>query len=704
MKIRITFAAALSLTLPCIAQAPETLAKRIVLLKDRPFDLETLREAIRTRRPDAAIDEIVASLEAKMSKHQQGLVTWLSARQGKVTKQWWLINGLAVEAPRATLDQLAQHEAVAAVYADETRKPGWIRTATNNRNHKVNGLHSQGIKGKGTTIAVLDSGLDSDMAGSNRPHRCFYVDGDPTNTTGGGLSGSRLLANIKMGIQPADDILGHGTMVAAIAGGEVWDNPSAGPGHAPEASLVGYSVADLANGSAQLSTIINAIQTMVADRMQYGTNVANLSYDGTSVPSAPEQQALDQAVLVGDILFAVLAGNSGAVSNAYSHAATNVIAVGAARANIHEVATFTSEGPIQPGRTFPDITANGVNITGPLRDAETSNRTASGTSNASPQVAGAAALYRGIKPSASALETKAALLATTEDISQYNPNSNANVFGQGYLRDDVLATVAQGMGAVHLDPLTAGTPSRSYQFNVTAGKNYSAVVAWYRYDTNLNLGWSNLSLEAREGALVLGRSDSALNPYEKISFRAIRTATVTFVITAKTLEAGVTSLPTALVITEVPPVILSQPGAVTAFGKGCQGSLRIFGSPVTNSISFLGQPTIGTSHQIQVSKTLPLAPIALVLSLSKTQWGSLSLPINLTPAGASGCSIYVSLDLLLMLTASNGLFGSATRTFNVPYDTALIGFKYYLQAAAADGPANLMGLTTTSALEVKMGN
>src|SRR5690606_10732852 len=150
------------------------------------------------------------------------------------------------------------------------------------------------IRGAGVTVAVVDSGLDSRTGALARPHRTFFVNGDPNNATGGGLAGSRMLANIQVGALPADDPIDHGTRVAGVALGARWNATlNSDDGHAPAAKVVGYGLVDVPSGATVTTTIIRAWQVCAADAARFGTKVAVVSYDGYYDPLAPDQQAMD---------------------------------------------------------------------------------------------------------------------------------------------------------------------------------------------------------------------------------------------------------------------------------------------------------------------------------------------------------------------------------------------------------------------------
>lgn len=58
-------------------------------------------------------------------------------------------------------------------------------------------MQALGIKGSAVTVAIVDPGVDADMANAGRPHATCNLNGDPTVWTGPGLQGSRLLVNVE---------------------------------------------------------------------------------------------------------------------------------------------------------------------------------------------------------------------------------------------------------------------------------------------------------------------------------------------------------------------------------------------------------------------------------------------------------------------------------------------------------------------------
>ncbi len=669
----------------------------IILLRDRPFDLGAFREAVLSGEPAGEIARIVADLEEKALRHQEPLTAIVEDAGGRVVAHWWLINGMAVEIPPSAIPRLKTHPLVARLVPDEYRGPGGapILKSTNTQNHVVDPLQARGYMGKGYTLAVADTGFDiQDRSGTApfRPNPTFYVNGDPNNQTGGGLQGSRLIRVLKMGLQPVDAIDVHGTSVTAVAAGEKWDKTNTSDrGHAPGASIAAYAWADRSDGWTKLSTMVKTWQQVAADKTKYNIVAANNSFTGTALSTSVEQQAMDSLVFNADIFVAAISGNAGR-RDYFSNGAINILAVGAVEPDTRKMADYSSRGPLPvDGRFYPDITANGSRIVTPKANGGT--RTSSGTSYSTAQVSGAALLYRSLKPTATALETRAVLLATAQDISAANtkyPYNSRNAYGLGYLRDDRAAAVALGkLGTIVNHYITTTQPTRVFAMKVTPFRRYAAVLSWNRYTMNRLNSQSNLDLEVKVGPLVLASSRTPLNVNEKVVFRAPAGGKVDLVVTAKTME--VTKLPFSLVLVEeTPPYV---PGSALSYGKGCPGSFQ--GGKVPRILSDTLH-IIGSPYRVNLKNANLLSPSILLVGRSDRTWAGHTLPLNLAFLGAPKCDLLAGIQL-----ARSFFFGSLT--FQVPENPALLGVPFFHQALVLDKGANPAGLAFSNGLKITLG-
>ena len=94
-------------------------------------------------------------------------------------------------------------------------------------------------------------------------------------------------------------------------------------------------------------------------------------------------------------------------------------------------------------------------------------------------------------------------------------------------------------------------------------------------------------------------------------------------------------------------------------------------------------------------------PAIHALGFSCTKFGPLSLPVNLSAAGAKDCSLYVSLDLM-MATVRNAT-GTARNSITLPNVAGLRNAQFYTQWINVEPNANALGLTFTEATMIIIG-
>ncbi len=327
-----------------------------------------------------------------------------------------VFNGAAVEFSREILGTVEQLDYVEAVYPDIEVKVNLNESAPLIGATQV--WADLGFTGKGIVVSIVDTGID-------------YTHPD--------LGGSAVFPNAKViggydcynnDNDPMDDHY-HGTHVAGIvaANGEL-------KGVAYEASLMAYKVLS-AYGSGRSSTIIQGIELSTDPDGDPGTDdgadIINMSLGGSGNPDDPMSQAVDNAVDSG-VVVVVAAGND------YSYWA--ILSPGVARKALtvgatdktDRLASFSSKGPVLSTYAIkPDVTAPGVGILASQLGG--GNRSLSGTSMATPHVAGAAALLLQSNPALSPAQVKHILMGTAVDLGY-------NVFCQGTGGIDVYEAIS----------------------------------------------------------------------------------------------------------------------------------------------------------------------------------------------------------------------------------------------------------------------
>jgi len=295
------------------------------------------------------------------------------------------------------------------------------------------------INGSGIRIAILDTGIDLS-------HPDFYF----SNGT------SKIVAETSFTGESTIDRYGHGTHCASIAAGTGVASTYRYVGVAPSAALLNVKVLD-DTGEGLESWIISGIQWAVDN----GADIISMSFGGdiTNNGTDPLSTTVDWASKQGAICV-VAAGNAG--STMYTITSPGVaklaITVGAS-SKADTVPNFSSRGPTIDNRIKPDLVAPGVNIIAARANSTTMGTPvsqyytrASGTSMATPHVAGAAALLLDAHPDWDYAIIKMAL-------TNYPENIGSNVLEQGSGRLDIcksaiasiIGNSSTSFGRVHLN-------------------------------------------------------------------------------------------------------------------------------------------------------------------------------------------------------------------------------------------------------------
>jgi subtilisin family serine protease len=221
----------------------------------------------------------------------------------------------------------------------------------------IRGIWNQGLKGKGVKIAILDTGI-------NPLHSEIVVERS---------------VNLSPSSTSVNDVDGHGTHTAGTAAGR---NIAADIGVAPESSLyVAKILGD--TGETTVPTIMKGIEWAIENKV----DIISMSLGGDGDIPMNFAKTISTAISNG-IIIVVAAGNSGPYRNTVAEPGnfTPCVTVGAICPNL-VIAPFSSRG------SQIDIVAPGVDVISSYKGSNKSLVAMSGTSMATPFVAGVAALF-----------------------------------------------------------------------------------------------------------------------------------------------------------------------------------------------------------------------------------------------------------------------------------------------------------------------
>jgi subtilisin family serine protease len=331
------------------------------------------------------------SAQAKGSVNGQAL--GLTQRYGGVVGEVFdtALTGFSVSMDRAQARRVAADPAVAYVEQDQvisldatqTNAP-WGLDRIDQRNRPLSGTYTYPNTASNVRVYVIDTGI-----------RITHSQFGGRATWGANFAGGQ-----------NTDCNGHGTHVAGTVGGSTY-------GVAKSVRLVAVKVLNCA-GSGTTSGVVSGINWVTSNAVKPAA--ANMSLGGGA--SSTIDNAVANSVASG-VTYAVAAGNSNAnACNSSPARAASAITVGATGSNDAR-ASFSNFG------SCVDIFAPGVSIPSAWSTSDTATNTISGTSMASPHVAGAAALVLSANPSWTPSQVTSFLVSNATTGVVTNPGSGS---------------------------------------------------------------------------------------------------------------------------------------------------------------------------------------------------------------------------------------------------------------------------------------
>lgn len=549
---------------------------------------------------------------------------------------------IATTLPKSEINTLSQDDNV--IFIEEV-KPITTYNAMATEIVKAStpgGAWASGLNGEGQIIGVMDSGLDTGVVNTVHPD----------------LRDRLQVAPIAYARTEWSDLSGHGTHVAGSIVGTGVQSSGTNKGVAPAAKLVFQSAGMDSGSGLQIPYPFN---NALAEAASHGATIHTNSWGGGNSYSELAQET-DQYAFANKgftVLFA--AGNGGPDSNSVGDPglAKNVITVGATQNNRPDVvgpwpannpslvADFSARGQTADGRIKPDVVAPGTLVLStrsslapqgkykPEFDANYGY--SSGTSMATPIVAGSTALVRQyytdikqIVPSSALL--KASIINGAQDIG-YGWMSRETGWGKVDLQNTLFPTNGRKNVFVDDSQKSVGTGQQSnYQFQAKSGQVLKFTLVWTDSPSALYVGRNlvndlDLQVVAPDGSAYKGNcftSNSAstscasfdrLNNVENVYFQAPAEGTYSVRVTGYNVPYG--PQPYALVVSGndvatgnfAPTIDISKFNPVDNFYlQGSSGAVNLPNAVIKaypwndpNGNGIVEPSELGISHDLGVS-------------------------------------------------------------------------------------------------------
>jgi subtilisin family serine protease len=566
---------------------------RAIVVLDAQVDPSTIVAPSRRQRRAA----LVRALRARAGADQTGVRSLLSRRraQGLVADvvPLWVVNAVAVVARPSVITELARRPEVREIDPDLALQapaaPTAAATAGTLTEPNVDAVNAPalwdlGIRGQGTVVATMDTGVDAghpDLAARWRGGNNSWYDPNGEHPT------------------VPTDVNGHGTATMGVLVGGAAGGTAVGV--APDATWIAVKIFN-DRGTTSTSRIHQGFHWLLDPDGNPDTadapDVVNNSWTGSTAGCSLEFQPDLRNLRAAGILPVFAAGNYGPTAGTVLSPATNpeALAVGA----IDDTAVIdpsSSRGPSACGQaTVPRLVAPGVGIR--TTDLYGGYVDATGTSVAAPHVAGALALLLSAAPELPADRQQAALESTAGDLG---PGGADTTYGYG--RVDTLAAY-RWLGtapdySVAVSPAqgtTAPGGAASYTVSVTPVNGFTGDVTFGLTGLPAQASWS-FSPPVIAGGNGAARLDVATTS-------SIAPGTYRLTITAT--GGGLTRTTTANLVITAPPdyaVAAAPPSSSVVAGAGAAYTVTV--SSINGFAGNVGLTVAGLSGTVGTASISP---------------------------------------------------------------------------------------------------
>ncbi|MFF9453594.1 S8 family peptidase [Streptomyces flaveolus] len=359
---------------------------------DEPVPLGVIRGA---SSPQAIDNSYIVVLKDNAPSARGGEARSLAGKFGGSVRRTFAtaLNGFTLTATAAEARRIAADPSVAYVeqnrveYADATQYSAtWGLDRIDQRTRPLSGSYSYSTTASNVTAYIVDSGIRATHSdfGGRASYGYDFVDGDTV----------------------ASDCNGHGTHTAGTVG-------SATYGVAKGARLVGVRVLNC-SGSGTTANVIAGYDWVAANAKLPA--VANVSIGGSA---SDAKDAAVAGMVDAGVTVAVSAGNDTTDACDQSPAREPSVITVASTTSTDARSSFSNYG------TCVDIFAPGSSITSLGYSSDTTTAVKSGTSMATPHVAGAAALYLATHPTASPATVTAAIKSAATSGAVTSPGTGS---------------------------------------------------------------------------------------------------------------------------------------------------------------------------------------------------------------------------------------------------------------------------------------